>query len=84
MKDPWKNVELYKQWALESNPNTKKTVIIYVSAYGYTGEIAKKIEEGIRAAGDIDVRSYDMVDADSKFWTSYIGPTAFCSELLPL
>jgi len=94
VKDPWKNVELYKQWALESNPNTKKTVIIpYVSAYGYTGEIAKKIEEGIRAAGDIDVRSYDMVDADSKkvldelYWADGIlfgTPTIVGDALKPI
>ena len=94
VKDPWKNVETYKKWALESNPNTKKTVIIpYVSAYGYTGEIGKKIEEGIRAAGDIDVRIYDMVEADRKkvldelFWADGIlfgTPTIVGDALKPI
>ncbi len=65
VKEPMKVVELYKQWATEINPNTKKTVVIpYVSAYGYTLEIAEKITEGIKAAGDIDVRLYDLVYAD--------------------
>lgn len=57
--------DTYEQWCTVVNPNQKKTVIIpYVSAYGYTKEIADKIEEGIRESGDIEVRSYDMVTAD--------------------
>ena len=55
----------YEDWSTVINPNRKKTVIIpYVSAYGYTAELAGKIEEGIRDSGDIDVCSYDMVTAD--------------------
>ena len=47
------------------NPNKKKTVIIpYVSAYGYTKELAGAIAQGIQESGDIDVRCYDMVEAD--------------------
>lgn len=57
--------ELYKKWCTVVNPNPKKTVIIpYVSAYGYTKELAGKIAEGIKDSGDIDVRSYDMVEED--------------------
>ncbi len=66
VKNPWEVVELYKEWATEVNPNTKKTVIIpYVSAYGYTLELAEKITDGIKAAGDIDVRRYDLVSSDA-------------------
>ena len=55
----------YEQWCTVVNPNKKKTVIIpYVSAYGYTAQLAEKISEGIKDSGDIDVRSYDMVTAD--------------------
>lgn len=55
----------YKEWSAVENPNGKKTVIIpYVSAYGYTGQLAEKIAEGITDSGDVDVRSYDMVTAD--------------------
>ena len=62
---PWDVVETYKKWATEKNPNTRKTVVIpYVSAYGYTEIIAEKIEEGIKEAGDISVRSYDLLTAD--------------------
>lgn len=57
--------DTYENWCTVINPNKKKTVIMpYVSAYGYTKQIAEKIEEGIRESGDIDVRSYDMVTAD--------------------
>ncbi|MBN7573590.1 FprA family A-type flavoprotein [Clostridium sp. 2-1] len=58
-------MEYYKKWSNVSNPNPRKTVIIpYVSAYGYTRELAHKIAEGIEASGDIDVRTYDMETAD--------------------
>lgn len=64
-EDPWKIVNIYKEWSTETNPNNKKTVVIpYVSAYGYTEELATEIKKGIEAAGDIDVRLYDMVTAD--------------------
>ncbi|MCK8059251.1 MULTISPECIES: FAD-dependent oxidoreductase [unclassified Fusibacter] len=66
-ENPRQIVETYRNWSTESNPNTKKTVIIpYVAAYGYTKELADKITEGIRSAGDIDVKLYDMVYADKS------------------
>ena len=56
----------YREWSTVVNPNPKKTVIIpYVSAYGYTKMLAEKIAEGVKDSGDIDVRSYDMVEADA-------------------
>lgn len=56
----------YRQWSTVTNPNERKTVIIpYVSAYGYTGMLAEKIAEGVKDSGDVDVRIYDMVTADS-------------------
>lgn len=55
----------YETWSTVVNPNPRKTVIMpYVSAYGYTGQLAEKIAEGIRDSGDVDVRCYDMVEAD--------------------
>ncbi len=61
VENPGEMIRLYKEWASVPNPNSKKTVIIpYVSAYGYTEMIAKKIAEGIQAFEDIDVRLYDM------------------------
>lgn len=56
---------IYDEWC-KIPKNEKATVVIpYVSAYGYTGELAEKITEGIHQAGDIDVKTYDMVTADA-------------------
>lgn len=56
---------IYEEWCTVVNPNPKKTVIIpYVSAYGYTKQLAEEIARGIKDSGDIDVRSYDLVEAD--------------------
>ena len=58
-------MDTYEKWCTVVNPNPRKTVIIpYVSAYGYTAQLAEKIAEGIKDSGDIDVRCYDMVTAD--------------------
>lgn len=55
----------YQEWCTVVNPNLRKTVIIpYVSAYGYTKQLAQEISKGITDSGDIDVRSYDLVEAD--------------------
>lgn len=61
IENPWEIVNTYKEWSTEVNPNKKKTVIVpYVSAYGYTGILAEKIAEGVKASGDIDVKVYDI------------------------
>lgn len=55
----------YESWSDVKNPNTKKTVVIpYVSAYGYTKELATYIKAGVEVAGDLDVKLFDMVEAD--------------------
>lgn len=60
-----KMLNTYEEWCTVINPNQKKTVVMpYVSAYGYTGQLAEKIAKGIRESGDIEVRTYDMVTAD--------------------
>ncbi|MEG0658040.1 FAD-dependent oxidoreductase [Anaerorhabdus sp.] len=64
----------YHTWVDEKNPNVRKTVIIpYVSAYGYTAQLANKIKDGIKAAGTIDVRLYDMNEADKAKVLEEIG-----------
>lgn len=92
--DPMAIVEQYRAWSTEKNPNTKKTVIIpYVSAYGYTEMLAKKIAEGIQAYADIDVRLYDMVYSDKEkvldelYWADGIlfgTPTMVGEALKPI
>lgn len=59
-------IKTYDEWC-KIPTNEKTTVVIpYVSAYGYTGELAEKIAEGIRESGDIEVKIYDMVTADAS------------------
>ena len=66
--------ETYKTWSTVINPNPRKTVIIpYVSAYGYTKELALEIEKGIKDSGDIDVRAYDLVESDRQKVLEEIG-----------
>jgi flavorubredoxin len=49
--------------ALVDNPNDRQTVVIpYVSSYGYTEALAKKIAEGIAEENaEVDLRLHDMV-----------------------
>lgn len=70
----------YREWCTVVNPNPKKTVVIpYVSAYGYTGELAEQISKGIKDSGDIDVRSYDLVTADQG---EVLGELGFADGIL--
>ena len=67
-------LDIYEDWCTVENPNKEKTVIIpYVSAYGYTKELADKITEGIKASGEIEVRAYDLVETDSAKVIEEIG-----------
>ena len=40
--------------------NEKRVLIAYVSAYGYTGEMAESIASGIKETGDIEVEVVDI------------------------
>lgn len=54
----------YREWSKIENPNKNKTVVIaYVTAYGYTGQMAQAIAEAIRSCG-VDAHLYDLVTDD--------------------
>ncbi len=56
---------LYRDWcAAPAARAGKKVVMPYVSAYGYTAQLAERIAAGVQDAGDITVKRYDMVTAD--------------------
>jgi flavorubredoxin len=64
----------YSEWSGGLSPFSKKTVIIpYVSAYGYTRELAQWIAQGLHEAGDIEVRLHDMVETPSAAVLEEIG-----------
>lgn len=94
-EDPWKIINIYDEWSTEENPNRRKTVVIpYVSAYGYTEKLANKIEAGVKAAGDLDVRKYDLVETqdinvviNDMYWADGIllgTPTILAEALKPI
>ena len=66
-------LQIYDEWC-RLPVNEKPTIVIpYVSAYGYTTQLAEKITEGIKEAGDIEVKCYDMVTADAGEVAAQIG-----------
>jgi flavorubredoxin len=65
VNEPTKMIDLYREWSSVPERFEQPTVVIpYVSAYGYTRKLARKIQDGIREAGDIQVKLYDMVYSD--------------------
>lgn len=63
-EDPIEIVNIYHEWSSESTIFSDTTVVIpYVSAYGYTKELAEKIAEGIESTKQVNVHLYDMVTA---------------------
>ncbi|MBW9144800.1 FAD-dependent oxidoreductase [Clostridium sp. CM027] len=65
-EDPLSVVNQYKQWSLpEKSPQDETQVTLcYVSAYGYTETVAKKIEEGIKSNSNFKVNMYDVIYHD--------------------
>ncbi|MBU3113345.1 FAD-dependent oxidoreductase [Clostridium lacusfryxellense] len=64
-EDPWKIVNLYKEWSLPEKTSAQSEITLcYVSAYGYTEAVAKKIEEGINSKSDYKVNMYDVIHHD--------------------
>lgn len=61
-EEPWKIVELYREWSTpKSHEGKPKITIPYVSAYGYTRELANKIIEGLNSKGDFEIKIYDVI-----------------------
>jgi flavorubredoxin len=54
------SAELASKFLESQNGNESRVLIAYVSAYGYTGEMAESIASGIMEAGDIEVAVVDI------------------------
>jgi flavorubredoxin len=67
-EDPWKIVDLYKKWSTTEafKDGINRVTIAYVSAYGYTASLAKKIAEGIKSTGSFDIKMYDVIHHEQK------------------
>ena len=60
-------LDLYKKWSIEPTiANREKPVVVnsFVSAYGYTSELAKEINSGVLDVIDCEIKTYDMVYSD--------------------
>lgn len=75
VEDPWKIINLYKEWSTPADTSNKKkqVTIPYVSAYGYTETLAKEIGKGIEAAGDIDVKLFNVINHKMEDILASIG-----------
>ncbi|MBN2697519.1 MAG: FprA family A-type flavoprotein [Bacteroidales bacterium] len=65
LRSTWKEkVDLSRQYAtdyLQESGQRNRVLIAYISAYGYTGEMAARIAEGLEQTGSFDI---DMVDIE--------------------
>lgn len=93
-KNPMDLVKICKEWSTETNPNTKKSIVIpYVSAYGYTKTMAEEIKATIDAdhSDDIETEIFDMVETEKDtviskiYWADGIlfGSPTINSDALP-
>lgn len=58
-------IALYDEWCRKpARPEGKYVVMPYVSAYGYTRQLAGAIARGVEDTGNLRVNAYDMVEAD--------------------
>ena len=63
-KNPQKYIDMYRTWAATEQKSTKSVIIAYVSAYGYTKQMALSIAAGIKTLDDIEVSLFDFVYDD--------------------
>lgn len=63
--NPRKYVDIYWEWSKDvlDIPKNNYALVLYVSAYGYTREIAKAIAEGLKEAGS-EVDIHDIIETD--------------------
>jgi flavorubredoxin len=62
-EEPLKIIELYRSWSIKlpKADDSNKVTIAYVSAYGYTEALAKKIAEGISSTGNFNIKLFDVI-----------------------
>lgn len=72
--NPYKVVNLYKEWSTPAPANeVKKASIFYVSAYGYTKQLAEKIAEGIKSSGNLDINLFNIIEHDMTELVGEVG-----------
>ncbi len=83
---------LYNQWSRPQEVTVPTVIIPYVSAYGYTAELANTIAEGLKEADpQLEVKLYDLVESSiSEVATAIhnaqgllVGSPTILAEALP-
>lgn len=65
IENPREIVNIYEKWSKEEIVVPRKDITIcYVSAYGYTEELAENIKKGIEEHSDYNVVMYDVIKHD--------------------
>ncbi|MBS6022799.1 MAG: FAD-dependent oxidoreductase [Paeniclostridium sordellii] len=65
VENPREIVDIYEKWSKEEIVIPRKDITIcYVSAYGYTEELAKNIKKGIEEHSNYNVKMYDVINHD--------------------
>jgi NADH oxidase (H2O-forming) len=61
--NPQRIIDLYREWSTKQpfNDGINRVTISYVSAYGYTEELAYKIAEGIKSTGEFQIKLFDII-----------------------
>ena len=71
-QNPREVVARWKEWAQLKVSLKNRVSIHYVSAYGYTREIAEAVAEGIQSAGDFKVTLNDIIHCKTEDLVSEI------------
>ncbi|MDZ4991944.1 MBL fold metallo-hydrolase [Clostridium perfringens] len=72
--NPFKIVNLYKEWSTPAPANeVKKASIFYVSAYGYTKQLAEKIAEGMKSTGNLEINLFNIIEHDMAELVGEVG-----------
>ncbi|WP_099336049.1 FprA family A-type flavoprotein [Clostridium cadaveris] len=93
-ENPWKIINIYKEWSTPSPiPSIPNITISYVSAYGYTKQLAEEIAKGISSKGDFEIKLFDLVSSSQDEILESINksdgilfgsPTINCDLLEPI
>lgn len=73
--DPWKYVEIYRQWSESPAAAPGSVAIGYVSAYGYTRQLAETIAQELRRLG-ATVNLFDISVVGAAQAAEYFGQAA--------
>lgn len=65
-KYPRKHIESYRRWSQGRTDEIKNVLILYVSIYGSTKNMAEAISKGV-SEGGVNARILDMNDSDQQF-----------------